>query len=659
MASTSNFKLTYSEKAVTADGALSNTNTTGASSGGGGTGTLTQVNTAGSVNGITLTGGPITTTGTVTLGGTLSGIANSQLTNSSVTISAGTGLSGGGTVALGGTTTLTNNGVTNLTAGTGISVSASTGNVTVTNTVSGLPTSASTSQSLLYGTSSAGWYTEHYNVKAFGATGNGSTDDSTAINNAIAALNIAGAGVLYFPAGTYKMISSPTSITASCRILGDGVKASTITQTGGSSNVLTINTNLQCIVQDITLNATSTTGSALYISAPAGYFNSSSIINNVNVAGTVAYGFNLNEAFGIITNCTISGTTGIQIQNSYNPDESAGMISQCTINTNGGTGIALYADGVQVMGNYFYDNNIAIEIFVNNTTGTLSDYWINNNHIEYSITSAIRFTNTSSSAYLANVIITGNEIAWSHTGSATCNGIDQSSTFAAPWLIDFTIGDNVFNTNVYSIYLTNAQDGTIVGNTITPSTTGIALGTYTSNIVTKANQISSVTYPYTDSGSNNLTDYWVGKGVNVTQQNSGGTGFSVPNASETNISWNRTIYNDGSFWSSSNPDRITIPYNVGIKRVQLTACINWDPNATGNRQIKIKDNNGNTYGGNLIAGGNASNFASDYNSTLSCMIDLASMSNPTYFFVTGTQDSGGSLNVRSSYGSFFCLEIKG
>ena len=38
---------------------------------GGGSGTVTQVNTSGSVSGITLTGGPITTTGTVTLGGTL------------------------------------------------------------------------------------------------------------------------------------------------------------------------------------------------------------------------------------------------------------------------------------------------------------------------------------------------------------------------------------------------------------------------------------------------------------------------------------------------------------------------------------------------------------------------------------------------------------
>ena len=99
----------------------------------GNTGTVTSVGGTGTVNGITLTG-TVTTSGNLTLGGTLGSIANSQLTNSSVTVTAGTGMSGGGAVALGSSVTLTNAGVTSVTAGTGISVSASTGGVTITNT---------------------------------------------------------------------------------------------------------------------------------------------------------------------------------------------------------------------------------------------------------------------------------------------------------------------------------------------------------------------------------------------------------------------------------------------------------------------------------------------------------------------------------------------
>ena len=58
-------------------------------------------------------------------------VANGKLTNSSITVTAGTGMSGGGTPSLGGTVTLTNAGVTSNVAGTGVAVSAGTGAVTI------------------------------------------------------------------------------------------------------------------------------------------------------------------------------------------------------------------------------------------------------------------------------------------------------------------------------------------------------------------------------------------------------------------------------------------------------------------------------------------------------------------------------------------------
>ena len=68
--------------------------------------------------------------------------SNTGLQNSSVTVTAGTGMSGGGAVALGSSVTLNNAGVTSIVAGTGISISGATGAVTVTSTVTGGVTSA-------------------------------------------------------------------------------------------------------------------------------------------------------------------------------------------------------------------------------------------------------------------------------------------------------------------------------------------------------------------------------------------------------------------------------------------------------------------------------------------------------------------------------------
>ena len=80
--------------------------------------------------------------------------SNAGLQNSSVTVTAGTGLSGGGAVSLGGSVSLANAGVTSVAAGSGISVSGSTGAVTISASggASGTVTSVATGNGLSGGT---------------------------------------------------------------------------------------------------------------------------------------------------------------------------------------------------------------------------------------------------------------------------------------------------------------------------------------------------------------------------------------------------------------------------------------------------------------------------------------------------------------------------
>lgn len=84
--------------------------------------------------------------------------------------------------------------------------------------------------------SSASGGVDWINVKSapYNAVGNGVADDTAAINSAIAALNSSTyGGVLYFPAGTYKITSSLTTVTKNgVTFVGDNPYASTIAPTG-------------------------------------------------------------------------------------------------------------------------------------------------------------------------------------------------------------------------------------------------------------------------------------------------------------------------------------------------------------------------------------------------------------------------------------------
>lgn len=132
-------KITVSNGTLTDDGAGSVTITTGG--GGGGSGTVTSVAVSGGTTGLTVTGSPITTSGTITLGGTLvvanGGTGQTTYTNGQLLI----GNSTGNTLAK-----------ATLTGGNGITVTNGAGSITIDADNNGTVTSVGSGKDLTGGT---------------------------------------------------------------------------------------------------------------------------------------------------------------------------------------------------------------------------------------------------------------------------------------------------------------------------------------------------------------------------------------------------------------------------------------------------------------------------------------------------------------------------
>ena len=161
-----------------------------------------------------------------------------------------------------------------------------------------------------------------------------------------------------------------------------------------------------------------------------------------------------------------------------------------------------------------------------------------------------------------------------------------------------------------------------------------------------------------------ITSVTIGSGLNYsagTLSTTGGGVYCTASGSsqtftsgvESAVNWTGTSYDDYSVWSSSNPAYIPVP--SGATYVRLSASLNVASTASGNRQIKIKDSNGNNYAGNCDS--SDVGLPTNYISCTTGLIKISAAGNPTWFEVTFIQDSGSSVSLYSSTGNNFSLEV--
>ena len=192
-----------------------------------------------------------------------------------------------------------------------------------------------------------------HNVKAFGATGDGTTDDTIAIRNAVAE-----GGVVYFPPGTY-LTSSTITITSPTTMLGFGVAVLKCTI---SANIINANAAINVSGLEIVGHSKTTSACIKISNHPASISNSK--FSTANEAITIADGSAHSYSF-CIRDCEISDTTnGIGV--SY---ATAGTIDGVTFGSMTGTGITVrYTNDIRIENCRFKDNGNGI-LAISESTG--------------------------------------------------------------------------------------------------------------------------------------------------------------------------------------------------------------------------------------------------------------------------------------------------
>lgn len=309
-------------------------------------------------------------------------------------------------------------GGTGITIGTGGTPSTGITNITVVG--AGTGTDLGGGAYLLEIDSGLPWF----NVKDYGATGDGTNDDTAAIALAVAALTAAGGGVLYFPAGAYK-ITSGFTLTVPCMVRGDGKAGyynaiadpvSRITCTSQTSSAFIVTTNNASFVDlafDNSYAGTPTAGAAI-AADPASALGRVDF-ENCSFEGFY-YGLDVQGHGWTIRNCYFFGPVkyGVLVRNTGNPDIGDWTIDSCVfmadgnadaairIESSGGGKIANLKVNYGGVGKFGYGIDVAI-----GTGSATILLFVNNFSIESVSADAIRIVTTGSGSFNSIIVTNG------------------------------------------------------------------------------------------------------------------------------------------------------------------------------------------------------------------------------------------------------------
>lgn len=278
-------------------------------------------------------------------------------------------------------------------------------------------------------------------AKQFGAKGDGTTNDSAALQ---AAHNTG--KLIYYPEGNY--LFSPGITIVSGGIVGDGptqttlksndtTAANLITFTGnfsGSSNIIPLFKDFS-----LTGNIAKATGAGIYVSPSTGEASYLHFENVVFSYIPTCIAFTAASLWKIIgCDFLAYSVAGVDVANTNDNDSGDSVIASCVFNNPYSTGSAVLqrsSGGLKIIGNKMLGGARGYDLQFNGVKNT-ADIIISGNSIENMTQQAISLARVSGAFTVINVAITGNQIG------VNVNGIQTDNS---GFLSEVAIGNNAFN----------------------------------------------------------------------------------------------------------------------------------------------------------------------------------------------------------------------
>lgn len=418
---------------------------------------------------------------------------------------------------------------------------------------------------------------QYFNVRAYGAVGNGSTDDTTAIQSALTACRIAGGGTVYVPEGVY-LVSNILQIGSNTNLIGAGKNLTTIRMKSGSwSGISQIGTY------------TGISTLQVYNGATASYIAVKGITFDGNEAGITAIPAWANTASCApismlvtthldISECSVINAIGYSVYlfNCIDFTISRNYVLTGQASTWGLTGSPSQQDGIHVSASQY---GVVSDNIVDTGSGSAGDDAI-----------ALQSWGTGTSAIL------GVSVADNVVVHAAQSGIDLAMSGGPISEVSIT-GNVIQNTQADGIIITifSYASGTVA--------TGVTVsGNTFSNVALGGSGYNGITVDGYSSGntSTGFADVIITGNTFVGFNNAGQTGIYVLGGSGLQINQNTLDQ-----WNANNGIEIGNSAGpVGVTSFQVSGnTINMSTStASGGNGILVQESQDGTISGNIVIG---------------------------------------------------------